>query len=64
MGRILLRPTLPAEKKPGAQLDSSYASPTLSLLDLRFLSHTVTLRADGSVMTISVFMVSAVMVSL
>ena len=36
MGRILLRPTLPAEKKPGAQLDSSYASPTLSLLDLLF----------------------------
>ena len=47
VGRILLRPTLPAEKKPGAQLDSSYASPTLSLLDLRFLSRMVTLRADG-----------------
>ena len=36
VGRIQYAPTLPAEKKPGAQLDSSYASPTLSLLDLRF----------------------------
>ena len=34
MGRILLRPTLPAEKTPGTQLDLSMRTRHLSLLDL------------------------------